>query len=186
MTNYQIKISGGTLADLVHEIAARTMSQAVVTAGALDPSVRIDAARLYPGLFAACKEALRPYVRGFHVCGCRPHCDLESQSTELGRAAAVTGSVSRYVLSLDIPLKEFAKDLEARMTRVVAGVIPLANWRKLLFPVIRDVIQPTLGRHLTWSPTCNRGEYLCTVGACTEYDPWATVEPRAASGPLQV
>lgn len=48
----------------------------------------------------------------------------------------------------------------------------------MLFPVVRNAVEPLLGKHLAYSPSCNRGEYLCQVGVCTEFDPWERVEPK--------
>jgi hypothetical protein len=181
MTNYQIKIPDGHLTDLVHEITIGVVSRSVVTAAAIEPGAKIPSAQLYPSVFETCKSVLKRYVRGFHVCGCRPHCDRESQGTELGKPAVLTrnSTVARYVLSLEVPLKDFAKELEAELVKSVSRLIQLHNWHKLLFPVVREVVEPILGKYLSYSPTCNRGEYLCTVGACTEFDPWEDIQPRA-------
>jgi hypothetical protein len=186
MTRYQIKVPGGHLTDLVHELATQSISHAVVTAGVIEPNAKIHAAKLYPAVFRAARDVLKKYVKGFHVCGCRPHCDNESEPTELARPGGARPRVmakapplSRYVLSLEVPLKEFAKELETELIRAIAGLSAVKNWRKLLLPTIRDAVEPTLGRYLSYSPSCNRGEYLCTVGACTEFDPWEEIAPKA-------
>lgn len=180
---YQIKIVDADLRDLVHEIA-----NAVCSWCALASRGAVSSLRLYPSVFEACKSSLQGRVRGFHVCGCRPHCDLESGPTELGKPLYAgrellevergSGRVRRYVLLLDIPLKSFARDLEVRILRAVAEHAPVKNWRGLLFPVIREAVERVLSQHLYDSPTCNRGEYLCEVGVCTEFDPWTEVRPQ--------
>lgn len=186
MTRYQIKIPGGDLTDLLHEIALNAVSHVVVTAGAVEPTAQLRSEALYPAVFEACKGVMKKYVRGFHVCGCRPHCDLESILTELAAPDAPSPRLDpksppagRYVLSLDIPLKEFTKQLETSVVKAVAENTSVHNWHKLLFPVVRNSIEPTLGKYVSYSPGCNRGEYICAVGVCTEFDPWERVAPKA-------
>lgn len=177
MTNYQIKIVDEDLTDFVHEITAQVTAR-VVSAGG--PEVK--AREVYPAVFAAAKEALRACVRGFHVCGCARHCDAESEGTELGTGESVgrldAKRVHRYVLSIEVPLAAFARDVEFKILKAVADHAPIKNWHGRLFPIVRHVVEPLLGRHLYFSPACNRGEYLCEVGACTEFDPWAGVAPK--------
>lgn len=181
---YQLKVLDANLTDLVHEIATHVVAQAVCAVPG-----EIQGIKLYPWVFQECKSVLKNYVRGFHVCGCRPHCDQESQRTELADAAAPAqdlGRVSyrsprinRYVLMLDIPLKEFAKEFEVGILKAVAQHTPVKNWHGKLFPLIRDAVEKTFGKYLYYSPACNRGEYLCETGTCTAFDPWEQVQPKA-------
>lgn len=181
MTRYQIKVPGGHLNDLIHEMTTQVISRAVITAGVIDPQAHVRATELYPAVFESARDVLKKYVRGFHVCGCRPHCDNESQPTELARGKVLTQAppLMRYVLSLEIPLQEFAKELETEIIRAIAKLALVKNWRKLLLPAVRTAVEPILGRYLSYSPACNRGEFMCTVGACTEFDIWQTVAPKA-------
>ncbi len=180
MTRYQIKVPDGDLTDLVHELTHRIISRATSVASIVETSPKTEHEKLYRDVFGACKTVLQRYVRGFHVCGCRPHCDAESAATDLrSTAKARPGTtVARYVLSLEVPLAEFAKEIEVEAIRAVAGDIHVKNWKKLLLPIVKDAVEPTLGKYVSYSPTCNRGEYICTVGVCTEFDPWERIAPR--------
>lgn len=181
MTRYQIKIVNGDLTDMVVEIATQTAAHVISLAG---PAVR-DLA-VYPPIAAAVKTVLHRYVRGFHVCGCTRHCDEGSEPTELrdprnpapavDQAVLRTTRVRRYVLNLEIPLSAFARELEVEVMRAVAHSLPdVRNWHGLLFPVIRQTIEPIVGKYVYYTPTCNQGQYICEIGACTEFDPWHRV-----------
>lgn len=181
MTRYQIRIVDAGLSDLVHEIALQITGQAVSAGG---PDVK--ARDLYPAVFAACKGTLQACVRGFHVCGCARHCDAEGQKTELAPPGADASKdaprrMRRYILSIDVPLRKFAQDVEFKILRAVAEHSPVKNWRRKLFPIVRKVVEPVLGRALVYSPACNRDEFICQAGACTEFDPWEKVEPRVVA-----
>lgn len=187
MTRYQIKIYDGDLTDLTHEVASQIIAgagEAVVgQSGAPDPGT------LYPAVFDTCKEVLKAHTRGFHVCGCMAHCDRESVRTELASPYAPVPDLAkmdyrdprihRYVLSIDVPLVDFVRVLEVKVLHSVASHAAVKNWHRLLFPIIRTAVETTLGKYLYHSPCCNRGEYLCEIGTCTEFDPWERVRPKA-------
>lgn len=183
MTRYQIKIVDADLTDLVDEIATRVLAQSIAPPPA-DP--RSMAA--FPDVFETCKGLLKEHVRGFHVCGCLAHCDVESGRTELAKPFEPPQNISRldwrspwirrYVLSLEIPLKEFTRELEVRILRAIAEHLGEAPWRGHLFTIIREAVEGTLGKYLYYSPSCNREEFMCEVGVCTEFDPWQHVQPQ--------
>lgn len=191
MSRYQIKILDGDLTDLIHELATRVTTQR--KKGDYDGA----AGAAYCAVFDALKATLKPYVRGFHVCGCRIHCDRESKPTEL-RAPGGEGQwhesegydsprvhpsrIHRFVLTLDVPLRRFIHELEVATFRVleadpIAGAAP----RREVFRMIRDNVARVFGKYLYYCPECNREAYLCVVGECTEFDPWRSVAPRTAA-----
>ena len=173
MTRYQIKLADRDLTDLVQEVAEIVVAHVVEAAAIVEPKAEIRHDELLPAVYEACKAVLKKYVQGFHVCGCRPHCDLNTPEAPRG------SRVNRYILSLDVPLTEFEKELEVEIIRAVASRTPVKNWKKLLLPVIRNVVEPTLGRYVHFSLTCNRGNYMCEVGVCTEFDPWERAQAAA-------
>jgi hypothetical protein len=186
MTRYQITVLDGDMTDVVHEIAVQVTARLVQISGE-----GTETAALYPAIFQAAKESLRPHVRGFHVCGCRPHCIEESAPTELAARgvpaqdlAAVhfrSPRIHRYVLILDIPLREFARDFEIAIMKAAASHSRVRNWKRSLFPAIRNIVEPILGRYLYFTPSCNRPNFICEVGVCTEFDPWDHVAPKNGS-----
>src|SRR3990170_3493677 len=133
MTQYQIKVLDKDLTDLVHELSTQIVSQVVVIS-----KKQIEDMKLYPAVFKASKEVLKRYVHGFHVCGCRPHCDLEAQSTELqnpdmpkqnfGGVNFRSPRIKRYVLSIDVTLKKFTKELEIEVLKNIAKNSKVKNW----------------------------------------------------------
>lgn len=183
MTRYQITVLDGDMTDVVHEIAVQVVAQLVRISGE-----GTESSALYPAIFAACKDSLRPHVRGFHVCGCRPHCIEGTELTELACAGVPPQNlavahyrstrVHRYVLTLDIPLRLFARDLEVAIMKAAASHSRVRNWKRSLFPAIRNIVEPILGRYLYFTPSCNRPNFICEVGVCTEFDPWDHVAPK--------
>lgn len=189
MTRYQIKLFDTDVTDLVHEIASQALARA--SQGAGDEAQSPDLATVYPAVFEACKNQLRRHTRGFHACGCMPHCNLGSRPAELARSAGPPpdlhgvdprdSRIHRYVLDLEVPLGRFIRDLEADIVRAVASHMPVKNWHGLLYPVIRDVVESTMGKYLYQSSCCGQ-MYLCEVGVCTEFDPWERVQPASVHG----
>lgn len=187
MPRYQIKIVDGSLADVLDGMAAQALDRASAAAG-LD----LRSPELHDEVFFACKAALGACVRGFHVCGCMDHCDEESRATTLSKESTVADEVARigrsrrvrrYILSLDVRLGDFVKDLQVRIVRAIAERATVRDWGGTLGPAIQQVVEASLGPHLFFSPACNRGEYICTVGTCTEFDPWEEIRPRRSATP---
>lgn len=188
MSRYQIKVLDGDLSDLIHELSLRATGPAegVVLSR---PGLRES----YVEVFSAVKAVLQKHVRGFHVCGCSKHCDLESRPSEMRTPAAAPQSfeglpvgsflihpsrIHRYVLSLEVPLREFAKELEVAIFRILERHPEAGRSRKVLFRWIRENVLVVLGKYVYCCPQCNRGDDLCEIGVCTEFDPWKAVAPR--------
>ncbi len=185
MPRYQIKIVDAGLVELVDGMASRILERASQASG-----VDLRSTELHDAVFYACRDALQTCVRGFHVCGCMTHCDEESRSTHLSKDSPVFADVAkigrsrrirRYVLSLDVRLVDFVKGLQVVIARAIAAAGLVRDWGGTLGPVIQEVVESSLGPHIFFSPACNRGEYLCTVGTCTEFDPWEEVRPSRTS-----
>lgn len=181
MPRYQIKIVDASLVELLDGMASRALDRASAAAGR-----HLDTPELHDAVFFACRDALKTCVRGFHVCGCMAHCDEESRPTAFSKDSPIPAEVSRigrsrrirrYILSLDVRLVDFVKDLEIRIAREIATRTGVRDWGGTLGPAIRGVVETGLGPHVFFSPACNRGEYICTVGACTEFDPWEEIRP---------
>ncbi|MBI4243941.1 MAG: hypothetical protein HY606_07620 [Planctomycetes bacterium] len=183
---YQIKALDHDLTDIVHELTTQVVSRVVVAS-----SGQISDLALYPHVFEAGKKVLKKYVRGFHVCGCRMHCDLEAKLTEMAKDDSAerelkgidfrSRRINRYVLFIDVLLSQFCKELEVAILREVAKHSPVKNWRGLLFPIIKNGVEQVLSKYIYYSLTCNRGEYICQVGTCTEFDPWTKIRPQDKS-----
>lgn len=188
MSRYQIKVLDGDLSDLVHELSMR------VTRRSEHPVREApEKAVTYADVFRAVREVLKGFVRGFHVCGCSRHCDLGSRPTEL-RATHHSkqaferlpidsmrihpSRVHRYVLALDIPLREFVKRVEVAVFQTMERHPEEGRSRAVLFRWIREHVLLVLGKYLYFCPECNSGSDLCELGVCTEFDPWEGVEPR--------
>ncbi len=185
MPRYQIKIVDTSLVELLDQLAARALDRASEAS-----KVDLRSPELHSDVFFACRDALKECVRGFHVCGCMDHCDEESRTTPLSTGSPVLEQVAqigprnrrvrRYVLSLDVRLVDFVKDVQVRIVRAIAARTTVKDWGGQLGPAIQQVVQDGLGPHIFFSPACNRGEYICTVGVCTEFDPWEDIVPREA------
>ncbi len=182
MPRYQIKIVDASLVDLLDGMASQALDRASAAAG-----VDLRSQELHDEIFFACRGALQACVRGFHVCGCMDHCDEESRGTPLSKDSPVAAEVARigrsrrirrYILSVDVRLVDFVKDLQVRIVRAIAARATVRDWGGALGPAIQQVVETSLGPHLFFSPACNRGEYICTVGTCTEFDPWEEIQPR--------
>ena len=177
---YQIRVLDGDLIDIVQEIATQVSSQVVAAA-----SGQVKNFWIYPKVFGAVKEQLKGRVRAFHVCGCAQHCNESVTVTELSdptydaqdfsKVDLRSKRVHRYVLELDVSLSDFAEALEAHIVDVVRCETKLAAWHVPLFNAIKNAVEPVLGRYLYYSDGCNQENFLCEVGACTEFDPWERV-----------
>ncbi len=182
-TRYQIKIVDADLVDLVHEVTIEVLLSANAVAGR-----EVRSPDSYNAVFAAIRRVLQKYVRGFHVCGCATHCEEESEPTIYSEGSPVgvevkalgkTRRIRRYVLSIELPLTEFMKEMEVEIVRGLASHASVRDWHGLIGPKVRDIVETGLGKHIFYNPGCNRGEYICEVGSCTEFDPWESVRPDA-------
>lgn len=155
---FQIKIVDKNMVELVHEITTRVVTRVIVAAG-----MQVSDMTLYPKVFEAVKECIKPYVHGFHVCGCKEHCDIESAFTELKDKQTPTqdfkivqpksNRIHRYVLALEIPLADFVHKLEVAIIKAVAKNTTVKNWHKSLVGIIKNAVEPTLGNYLYYNPT---------------------------------
>jgi hypothetical protein len=179
---YQIKVLDGDLLDIVHELATQVCAGVVTAAEG-----RIRNLRLYPAVFAACRDYLRARVRAFHVCGCAIHCSDRTARTELASADEQPLSdvdprsprIRRYVIDLDVPVVEFARELERLVLAAVSRAVVLQTADGKLREAIQEAVEPVLGRYLYSSQGCNEENFLCRLRECTQYDPWERVLPKA-------
>ncbi len=185
-TRYQIKVIDADLVDLVHEITVEVLLSANAVAGK-----EVRSPDSYNAVFNAIRQVLQKYVRGFHVCGCMSHCEDESEETAYSSGSPVTAEVKklgktrrirRYVLSLDVQLSEFMRELEVEIVRGLAAHSTVKDWHGLIGPSVRDIVEKGFGKHIFYNPGCNRGEYICQVGVCTEYDPWEMIRAERKRG----
>lgn len=190
MTHHSFIGFDADLEDLIHEIAAPVAARAARVIperpGAADPSV------VYPLVFAVCKEALRPRMRGFRMCGCSAHCPralsraMPAPRFPAGGEACMTDRCAprprRCVIRLDIPLREFMRDIETPILRSVAAHAGAWSWRRRPFPPVRDVVESALCGRGKNSPCPVPTERLCEAGACSAFDPWERIQPRLGWG----
>lgn len=177
---YQIRILDGDLIDMVQEMTTQISSQVVAAAAG-----QVRDFRIYPKVFAAVKQHMKGCVRAFHVCGCAQHCSEAVYATELSdpqyypqdfsKVDPRSKRVHRYVLEMDVALSDFAESLESHIVDVVRAETKLSAWHVPLLNAIKNAVEPVLGRYLYYSEGCNQENFLCEVGACTEYDPWERV-----------